>query len=168
MALFDRIALTLALGFYIGRIPWAPGTFGSVLGLGWFAVLVATGSVWVFVSGMIFGIIVSVWACGRAERILGVTDPGCVVLDEIVAIPIAGFGWVSLESVRLGRWPGPIEMMEGDRWILWVVLFGLFRLFDIWKPWPIRELQKLHGGWGVTADDLLAAWYVNLILVWWI
>ena len=44
-------------------------------------------------------------------------------------------------------------------------VFGLFRLFDIWKPWPVRHSQRLPGGWGVVADDLLAAVWVNLVLL---
>jgi len=84
----DRFILWIAQGCFTGRIPVAPGTFGSLAGLLWVDALLATRSPWAFAAGALVGIACSVWFCGRAERILGQTDPGSVVLDEIAAMPV--------------------------------------------------------------------------------
>ena len=79
----NKLILFVAQGFGVGRIPVAPGTFGSVVGLAWFALLLAAGNLWVFISGTILGLVVSVWLCGAGETILGQTDPGSVVLRPL-------------------------------------------------------------------------------------
>lgn len=146
-----------AEGFGVGRIPFGPGTFGSVAGVFWFFLLARTGSLTSFFLGTALGLAASVFVCGAAERITGRKDPGSVVLDEIVAVPVCFIPWLLSEHHRLHAMP-PAEHFFGPRtWWLTLVLFGLFRLFDIWKPWPIRPSQNLPGGWGVTIDDLLAA-----------
>jgi phosphatidylglycerophosphatase A len=159
------IRLFVAQGLGIGLIPFAPGTFGSFVGLVWFAMLVATGSFWAYLAGAIEGIAFSIWLCDDAEKILGETDPGSVVLDEIIAIPFCFLPWVAMEWRQQGALPDPSYFFAGRA--LWVTLglFVLFRLFDIWKPWPVRQAQRLPGGWGVTIDDLLAAAYVALISI---
>lgn len=163
--LFGRaVKLFLAQGFGTGRIPFAPGTFGSMVGVAWFAGLVATGSVWLFAAGVIASIPLSIWLCGEAERILGKTDPHCVVLDEIVAIPICFLPWLFSEWKAAGHAMPPLHVFFSGRGWIWVFgVFFFFRLFDVWKPWPIRRLQDLPGGWGVTVDDLLAAVYVAAV-----
>ncbi len=88
--------LWVAQGFGVGRIPVAPGTFGSVAGVLWFGLLLLTGSMWLFIAGTIAAIALSVWLCGAAEKILGQTDPGSVVLDEIAAMPVCFLGLVIL------------------------------------------------------------------------
>jgi phosphatidylglycerophosphatase A len=147
----------------VGRIPFAPGTFGSVLGLGVLALLMAPGSWWVLGGGIVLGAVLSVWLCGESEKILGKTDPGCVVADEVIAIPLCFVGWLAWGQ---GVMPS-VTMLFVDHWPVALAGFGLFRLFDIWKPWPVRQSQRLPGGWGVTVDDLLAAVYVNLVLMGW-
>ena len=84
---------------------------------------------------------VGVWACGVAGRSLGVEDHGALVWDEFVAfLPLAALASSSL--------------------VLQALAFALFRLFDIWKPFPIRQFEKqVKGGFGVMLDDLLAAGY---------
>lgn len=98
---------------------------------------------------------VSVPLCSRAERILGREDPGSVVLDEIVALPLTFLG----PLVVLGAWPTSSSLMDLAHrfWPEWVVGFIAFRVFDIAKPGPIRRIQSLPSGWGVVADDVLAA-----------
>src|SRR4051794_37379281 len=76
LAGFVRVKLWIAQGFGIGRISRAPGTFGSVLGVLWFAILLAAGNLWVLVGGAAAGAALSVWLCGVAERILKQQDPG--------------------------------------------------------------------------------------------
>jgi phosphatidylglycerophosphatase A len=155
--------LWLAQGLGIGRIPIAPGTFGSVLGLGWFALLVLTGSWPIFIVGNLLAIGLSVWLCGEAEKILKQTDPSSVVLDEIIAIPLCFIAWLAVVYSRHHQWPGLSCFVA--RWPYTLGVFVLFRFFDVLKPWPVSQSQALPGGWGVTIDDVLAAVYVNLVVV---
>jgi phosphatidylglycerophosphatase A len=155
--------LWIAQGFGIGRIPVAPGTFGSILGLGFFALLLCTHSLALMILAIVVASGVSVWLCGEGEKILAKRDPGSVVLDEIVAIPLCFIAWlIGLGGEHL---PGPEYFFSGQRLIMTLGVFALFRLFDVWKPWPVRQSQNLRGGWGVTVDDLLAAVYVNIAVI---
>ncbi len=158
----------VAQGFGVGRIPVAPGTFGSLVGLLWWWVLVASGSFWIYVGGCLFGLGISIWICGQAEKILLQHDPGSVVLDEIAAIPVCYLVWVGAEWMTRGHMAGPEYFVEGKRLVATAVIWVLFRAFDILKPWPVRQSQHLPGGWGVTVDDFCAAVYVavcTLVLV---
>lgn len=157
------LAVWFAQGFGVGRIAYAPGTFGTLAGLLWFVLLVATGSLRVFIDGILLGVALSVWLCGKAERDLAQTDPPSVVLDEIAAFPICFVPWVVSEWVRLDAMPSVGTFFSSRTWWFTVLVFGLFRAFDILKPWPIRASQRLPGGWGVTADDVLAAVGVALL-----
>jgi phosphatidylglycerophosphatase A len=157
------VRLFIAQGFGIGRIPFAPGTFGSFLGLAWFALLASTGNFWAYLAGCIEGVAFSIWLCDDAEKLLGETDPGSVVLDEIIAIPFCLLPWVASMWMNSGAFPTVEYFFSGNALWVTLALVGLFRVFDIWKPWPIRQIQHLPGGWGVTADDLLAAVYVALL-----
>ncbi len=123
----------------------APGTWGSVAGLMYFTVIFAGsyGVLGTLVMSAI-GTYVAVAICGEAEFRMGRRDPGEVILDEFVAIPLCFLGWPLLV--------GPLPP-----WAIFLIGFGLFRLFDIWKPGGIGRLQSLPGGWGVVADDLAAA-----------
>lgn len=135
----------LALGFGAGLSPKAPGTVGTVVGvlfyLGmqflplWQYALLTAG---LFVAG--------IWLCGYTARALGVHDHGAIVWDEIV-----GF---------------LVTMLAAPAGWLWIVYgFVLFRLFDIWKPWPIRWLdRRIGGGFGIMVDDLLAGIYALVII----
>jgi phosphatidylglycerophosphatase A len=84
--------------------------------------------------------------CTKAARRLGLKDPGCIVLDEIVSLGITFF---------LVPMTNPLVVIVG---------FGLHRLFDITKPPPLRRLERLPEGLGIMADDLLAGVYSNLVL----
>lgn len=162
----NAAVLFIAQGFGSGRVPFAPGTWGSLLGVAWFALLAATGRLWLFLAAAVVGIALSVWLCGRAEKILNQTDPGSVVLDEIVAIPFCFLPWLISKWLAGGQVMPPLEtFFSGRAWLATFGVFALFRLFDIWKPWPIRQLQHLPGGWGVTVDDVLAAVYVALVTI---
>lgn len=157
--------LFIAQGFGVGRIPKAPGTFGTLIGLPWFALLLLPGSLPVFIVGTILGLGLSVWCCGRAEKILGQTDPGSVVLDEIAAMPVCFLPWLLWEMNRLGIVPAPEHFFTGGNLVRTAEAFLIFRIFDIWKPWPVRQSQRLPGGWGVTVDDVLAAVYTGLVVL---
>lgn len=123
----------------------APGTWGSVAGLMYFTVVFADryGIIGTLLLSAL-GAYVAVAICGEAEFRLGRRDPGEVILDEFVAIPLCFLGWPALVG------PAPV-------WVVFLTGFALFRLFDITKPLGIARLQHLPGGWGVVADDLAAA-----------
>jgi phosphatidylglycerophosphatase A len=156
------VKLWIAQGFGTGRVPFAPGTFGSIAGLIWFGLLVLSGHWWTFVAGMLLGCFASVWLCGYGERVLGQKDPGSVVLDEITAMPVCFASWIGVMAWNTGVFPQLSDFYSGLNWLGISGLFAAFRLFDIWKPWPVRQSQALPGGWGVTVDDFLAAIYVAL------
>ena len=128
----------------VGRRLPAPGTWGSLAGLLYFTAFFAR-------SGALATLLVSAVACwlavglcGEAEIRLGRKDPGMVILDEFVVMPLCFLGWGRLQQI----------------WPTWAVLAGgflLFRLFDIAKPLGIRRLQSWPGGWGVVVDDVAAA-----------
>jgi phosphatidylglycerophosphatase A len=163
--LIAAFILWIAQGFGAGKIPWGPGTFGSVVGLFWFAALVAGGSFWLYLIGCVVGIVVSVRFCGLAEIIMGERDPSSVVLDEIIAIPICFAGWVCLVYFKGGYMPEVTYFFSKQTWPVTAAIFALFRLFDIAKPPPVYRSQSLPGGWGVTMDDVLAAVYVNVVVL---
>ena len=157
--------LFVAQGFGIGRIPVAPGTFGSMVGFAWFALLLLLGNIWLYLLGCIVGLALSVWLCAVGEKVLNAKDPGSVVFDEIAAIPICCIGWVVAVLCKTGAFPSAHYFFSKENSLAMVGVFAAFRLFDVWKPWPVRQSQNLPGGWGVTIDDVLAAVYVNLVVL---
>jgi phosphatidylglycerophosphatase A len=162
----DSFLLWLAQGFGSGRSPWAPGTFGSLVGIVWTWLLLATGSLVWFLGGTVIALAAAVWICGQAERILQDHDPGCVVLDEIAALPVCFLPLAVMEVILHGQLR-PVEHFGPRNVALTLAVgFALFRLFDIWKPGPIRHAQRLPGGLGVVADDFFAALAVALVLPW--
>ena len=96
---------------------------------------------------------------------MGKKDPGSVVLDEIAAMPVCFLGWVGLVVWKTGSMPHLDYFLVRNNLLLTAWVFASFRLFDVAKPWPVNRSQNLPGGWGITADDLLAAGYVNVIVV---
>jgi len=156
------LILFLAQGFGIGRIPLAPGTFGSLVGLVWFAMLLGTKRYELYLLGACGGVGLSVWLCGAAEKILQQKDPSSVVMDEIVAIPFCFLPWVTSRWLPQHALPPVENFFTGRALLASVGIFVLFRIFDIAKPWPVHQSQRLPGGWGVTIDDVLAALYVAL------
>lgn len=157
----SRLILFFAQGLGIGRIPFAPGTFGTLLGFGLLALFLWSGSWWVFGMGILASIVLSVWLSGEAEKILKKKDPGSVVIDEIIAIPISSIAWLIWHH---GDMLG-LHSVFIENWTMLLAVFVLFRFFDILKPWPVGKSQSLPGGWGVTIDDVLAGVYVNIVIV---
>lgn len=136
-------ALAIATCFGVGYVPFAPGTVGSFAGLVLWVVLprslpVEAGVIFVAFAG-------GAWAAGVAERHFRATDPGPVVIDEVMGM------LVTLFLVPVG-------------WIGALVAFLLFRLFDVVKPYPANRLERLPGGVGIMADDFMAAVYANVAL----
>lgn len=161
----NAFLLWLAQGFGIGRIPKAPGTFGSVIGLGWFALLLLPRNECIFLAGTTIGLALSVWLCGIGEKVLNAKDPGSVVFDEIAAIPLCFLGWVIFHLAKTEAFPGVDFFFSKSHWLGTAGVFCAFRFFDVLKPRPVRQSQSLPGGWGVTVDDALAAVYVNVVVL---
>lgn len=138
-----RLALALATALGVGYIPFAPGTFGSAVGLLLWAAVpptpIAQG------TAIVALFVVGSWAGSRAEHHFGRIDPGQVVIDEVMGMLITLF-------MNPVGWGGAIGA------------FVLFRLADIVKPFPANRLERLPGGVGVMADDGMAAVYANLVL----
>jgi len=141
----SRTVLMLATLGPVGRKLPAPGTWGSVAGLLYFTVfyLDRLGLVGTLLASAVASYL-AVAFCGEAEFRLGRKDPGEVILDEFVAMPLCFLGWNWLV--------GPLP-----KWALLLAGFALFRFYDILKPLGIARLQDLPGGWGVVVDDLAAA-----------
>lgn len=135
----------LPFGLGSGLLPWAPGTWSSLLAvlLYW---LVPPLDPFLHLGLAAGGFVLGVWLCGLSVRRLGVHDHPGIVLDEIVAM------WATLAAV--------------PRTALWSVLaFIAFRVMDIWKPWPIREADhRIRGGLGVMLDDALAAAFAAAVV----
>jgi phosphatidylglycerophosphatase A len=143
-----RLAVFIATAGYSGYFPIAPGTVGSTVGLVVYAIiwwLQAPIPPALEVGVILVLFAAGVWAGTIAERYFGGIDPGPIVLDEVVGMLI------TLAFIPVG----PSGAIAG---------FILFRIFDVIKPFPARQLEALHGGLGVMADDAMAAIYANLSL----
>ena len=140
----DPLSTVVATGLGTGYSPVAPGTFGSALGLLLFWPAHRLPA-WALVAMTLVIALGGVAAGDRLARRLGIEDPGRVVIDEVAGM------WVSLLFLPFG-------------WKTALVGFLAFRVMDVVKPWPARQLEDLHGGWGIMADDLMAGVYANLLV----
>jgi phosphatidylglycerophosphatase A len=143
-----KIVLAIARVGPCGRMRRAPGTWGSLAGLVYQLLIFHYQSWLTVVLFSLIAIWFAVGICGEAEFRLGKRDPGEIVLDEFVVMPLCFIGWPMIAAV-LPAWAAP--------WLVYVAAFALFRLFDITKPLGITKLQDLTGGWGVVIDDVAAA-----------
>ncbi len=138
-------AVVLATCGWVGRMPRAPGTFGAALGIGLSAAAAALGCpLGVEAAIVILLCIIGIPICGLAARQMGRgSDPGSIVWDEMASVPL-----------------GLLLVPAGERTpLVFLAAFLLHRLFDIWKPFPCRQLDEGHGGLGIMADDWgAAAW----------
>ncbi len=140
-----RFVVAVATLGPVGRKLPAPGTWGSLAGLLYFALLFRHSRWEVIFAWSVLLSYVAVAFCGEAARRMGKKDPGEVILDEFAVMPLVFLGW------RVGWFAG---LPEGATLLIG---FGLFRLFDILKPFGIARLQRWPGGWGIVADDFAAA-----------
>ncbi len=142
------IARVFATWFFCGYTPVAPGTAGSLAALfvAWLLHRYAG------LTGPALGILglllaaPATWAAGVTARETGLRDPQIVVVDEVVG------QWLTLAGATQLNWKS------------WLAAFVVFRLFDIWKPAPVRQLERLPGGAGIVADDTMAGAYGALVL----
>jgi phosphatidylglycerophosphatase A len=148
----------MALGFGAGLCPIAPGTAGTLWAWASFVVLdwLMPSSMWFWILAV--GVVVGIWACEKTGRALGQSDHGAMVWDEVMAF------WLVLVCLPHPADPNHFATSQGlSVWLLQAVAFGLFRFFDIMKPPPIKWVdQHCKGGWGVMADDLVAAAFTLL------
>lgn len=143
----------LAFGFGSGLAPKAPGTFGSLAAVALFPVL-ALLALPAYLGVVALASLAGIVICDHAAKALKVHDDGRIVWDEFA-----------------GQWLALTPLVPELQWqpaeLLWLLAgFGLFRLFDIAKPWPIGYLDaKVHGGLGIMVDDLVAGLFAALALL---
>src|SRR5205809_7274828 len=144
----DWLAIAVATAAGAGFVPKAPGTAGSVVGVAIYLALDRAGRGAYFPHVIIFFFIVGIWASSRVEHLWG-HDAQRIVIDEVIG-----------QMITFGMAAGRYSLSA-----LYVVLgFGLFRLFDIVKPFPIRHLERFKGGFGVILDDVGAGVYALAVL----
>lgn len=162
----DYAALALTT-WGVGYLPFAPGTYGSAVAVGIYVGIqrlvsfletsvfhlsghTASSDAWthsaIVVSLALF-ILLGIWASGRSVPLLGNSDPPEAVVDEL-----------------MGQFITFLFIPFGLGWPFILAGFVLFRIFDIWKPFPINDLQILPGGIGVCADDIVAGIYAGICL----
>jgi phosphatidylglycerophosphatase A len=141
----QKSVMFFATGCFIGNISFAPGTFGSILGLALCFLLSKIEFAVAVVLTLLF-IFFAIWIAHEAEIILKAEDPGCIVIDEMAGMLVT----------LIGLPFNMIYVFSG---------FIIFRILDIWKPYPIRFLErKLSGGVGIVMDDIVAGILGNIIL----
>lgn len=135
----------LSLGLGTGLLPWAPGTWGSLLALPVFLVLSPYGP-FAYLVLVVLLLAAGIYLAGRTARALGVHDHSAIVIDEVVGMMVT-LAWVE---------PGWLPVVAG---------FVLFRFFDIVKPWPIKRIDRdVGGGLGIMLDDVLAGIMAAIVL----
>lgn len=141
----NKLIIFLATGFYAGYLPYAPGTFGSLIGVGLFFIINGLSPVY-YLLALFLLFIIGVYLSDRAEALFARDDPSQIIFDEILGLLVAialipnGIGWI-------------------------IAGFFLFRFFDIFKPYPIRDIEKrFNGGLGIMLDDVAAGVYANILL----
>jgi phosphatidylglycerophosphatase A len=144
----NPIAFLIGTWFGCGYAPVAPGTAGSLA-----AVLIAIAlhyygghdrATLLLLTAILLA--PGIWAAGVVERQTNQTDPHIVVVDEVLG------QWITLAGAATFNWR------------TWLAAFALFRLLDVWKPAPVRQLERLPGGWGIVADDVMAGLYGALAI----
>ncbi len=146
-----RIALLISTCLGVGYSPFAPGTLGALfIAVVYWFLPVQNTMLFVLLTCALF--FIGVWSAAIAEKHVqektkekNLHDPGIIVVDEVVGMLVA------LIAV-----PRSFKLL--------VIAFILFRIFDIVKPYPIRKLEKLRGGWGIMLDDVGAGIYANVIV----
>ena len=143
----QRLAVVLATIGPVGRLPFAPGTAGSLVALPLLPglAMVRDRSTIAYVVAVLVVVAVAVWAAGRAEDTLGGSDHSAIVIDEVAGMVATGL------------------LLPGT-WTAAVLGFALFRLFDVVKPYPAGLIDaRAEGGFGVVGDDLVAGLYAGLV-----
>jgi len=143
------MARFLATLFYIGLIPRAPGTFGSLAAIPLAYLLHRFTGFPVFALATLLVFVIGWQATNMATQGQDEHDPGEIVIDEVVG------QWIALWPLSLGLWMRGIDPAIFP-YPGWIGGFVLFRLFDIWKPWPVSWADRKESALGVMLDDVLA------------
>ena len=176
-----RLALFIATACGLGYMPVAPGTWGSLVGVIIWALILfylpldlfpgvrETNQIrifWLAWTGLPVAAIlaiVGVWASDRAAKFAGLKDPQFVVIDEVSGQHLALLLGAALPIFRGAANPHVEWLGNGGVSLKYLLLgFILFRVFDIWKPFPARQAESLPGGWGIMADDWIAGIYAAI------
>jgi len=165
----DYLALAIAT-CGVGYLPLAPGTWGSLVGIGVYALVRGAAMKLMFDAGagrnfnllhVYYGVLAvelvaiisltlaGIWAASRTEQLSARKDPGKVVIDEVAGQFIALM---------------PVPYLLGTAWWSAILAFVLFRFFDIVKPYPARKLESLEAGLGIMADDIVAGVYAATVV----
>jgi len=140
----EKIVKFISTGFFTGYIPYAPGTFGALLGIPLLYILKKLPLPLSFILVILFSGF-SIFISDSARKVYNSRDPRCVVIDEIAGYLYAGiFFPFTLKFVALS--------------------FILFRLFDILKPYPVNKSELLNGGWGIVLDDVISGLFSAMFL----
>jgi len=141
----QRIAKLIASFFYVGYIPIIPGTFGSLAAFAIYFPLLYLHRWDVYAGIVVIVTLLGIWAADVMERESKIIDPSFVVIDEVagqlITLFLLPFSWVNA-----------------------LIGFILFRALDIVKPFPARQAENLHGGWGIMMDDVMSGIYGCLIM----
>lgn len=136
----------IACGFGLGASPVAPGTVGTLAALPFYLIL-QHYALWIYMIAVILLAVIGTYLADKTARDFGEHDHQSIVIDEVVGYLITMFA-----------------MPQGWQWMLFGFL--AFRLFDIWKPWPIRLIdKKVKGGFGIMLDDIIAAIFAWVFIV---
>lgn len=143
-----RLANLISTWFGCGRSPIAPGTAGSAAAIVMAICIEHFAALPPYAFAILAMLLLApaIWAADVSARAAKLKDPQFVVVDEVVG------QWIALAGARSLNWKS------------YLAAFALFRLFDIWKPAPVRQLERLPRGWGINADDAMAGIYAALVL----
>jgi phosphatidylglycerophosphatase A len=144
MTLRKTLAIITSSFFFVGYLPFIPGTFGSIAGVGLFYLLRTNPAL--YICSFLVILCAGFWSGTEAEKIYAKKDPARVVIDEVTGMLLA---LASLPFYNIA---------------VVVVAFFFFRLLDTLKPYPAYRLQRLRGSAGIMVDDLIAGLYTNIIL----
>ena len=144
----SALARLVGTFFFLGYVPKGPGTAGSLgaLALAWWLHAYEGVPAAGFAVYALLLLAPASWAAGRVAEDIGKKDPQIVVIDEVVG------QWIALAGASTLNWKS------------WLGAFLLFRAFDIWKPPPVRQLERVQGGAGIVLDDVMAGIYAALVL----
>ncbi|WP_030424052.1 phosphatidylglycerophosphatase A family protein, partial [Acinetobacter baumannii] len=135
------------VGFGSGLAPKAPGTFGSAFALLFVPIWLSLGFTLSLIAILIMSV-VGIYICGQTAKVINVHDDGRIVWDEFAGQSITFL---------------PLLYLQQINWIWVITGFILFRIFDVWKPWPIRVIDRqVHGGFGIMLDDIIAGVWAAL------
>jgi phosphatidylglycerophosphatase A len=141
----------IAFGFGAGAMPFAPGTFGTLIAIPFYLLLQPLPLIY-YITVVTIMTVGAIWLSDHVAKVIHVHDHPGMCIDEVI-------GYL-------------ITMINAPKGFFWIVLgFILFRIFDIWKPWPIRTIdERVGGGFGIILDDIIAALYslIGLQLLNWI